>query len=210
MPPSVPVPTSSASSAATGIRGTAMAAVSRADPRLHAASRRLGGTRSTIPDSSVPANTYGKKPSVKVSEANSGDRVRSKTSTVRTTAEMTVPVIARTDAANSARNSGTARAAEEEAPLDLLTATTVLHGAGHRKRFVPGRILMRVTAFAAQRQDLGTVRFAWSPAWETLAAVRMFIDPRGRPYHESWRTAVAQEAARLHLAPLFAINPLRG
>jgi hypothetical protein len=67
-----------------------------------------------------------------------------------------------------------------------------------------------MTAFAAQQQDLGTVRFAWSPAWETLAAVRMFIDPRGRPYHESWRTAVAQEAERLHLAPLFAINPLRG
>ena len=69
---------------------------------------------------------------------------------------------------------------------------------------------MRVTAFAAQQQDLGTVRFAWSPAWETLAAVRMFIDPRGRPYHESWRTAVAEEASRLHLAPLLAINPLRG
>jgi len=69
---------------------------------------------------------------------------------------------------------------------------------------------MRVTAFAAQQQDLGTVRFAWSPAWETLAAVRMFIDPRGRPYHESWRTAVAAEAARLRLDPLFAINPLRG
>src|SRR5215471_11378888 len=69
---------------------------------------------------------------------------------------------------------------------------------------------MRVTAFAAQQQDLGTVRFARSPAWETLAAVRMFIDPRGRPYHESWRTAVAEEASRLHLAPLFAINPLRG
>jgi len=67
-----------------------------------------------------------------------------------------------------------------------------------------------MTVFAAQRQDLGTVRFAWSPAWETLLAVRMFIDPRGRPYHESWYTAVAEEAARLHLAPLFAVNPLRG
>jgi len=67
-----------------------------------------------------------------------------------------------------------------------------------------------MTVFAAQRQDLGTVRFAWSPAWETVLAVRMFIDPRGRPYHESWYTAVAEEAARLHLAPLFAVNPLRG
>jgi DNA-binding transcriptional ArsR family regulator len=67
-----------------------------------------------------------------------------------------------------------------------------------------------MTAFAAQRQDLGMVRFAWSPAWETHLAVRVFIDPRGRPYHESWHTAMAGEAARLHLAPLFAVNPLRG
>jgi hypothetical protein len=67
-----------------------------------------------------------------------------------------------------------------------------------------------MTAFAAQRQDLSTVRFAWSPAWETLLAVRMFIDPRGRPYHQSWHAAMAGEAARLHLAPLFTVNPLRG
>jgi DNA-binding transcriptional ArsR family regulator len=69
---------------------------------------------------------------------------------------------------------------------------------------------VNVTAFAAQRQDLGTVRFAWSPAWETLLAARMFIDPRGRPYHQTWHAAMAGEAARLHLAPLFAVNPLRG
>jgi hypothetical protein len=67
-----------------------------------------------------------------------------------------------------------------------------------------------MTAFAAQRQDLSTVRFAWSPAWETLLAARMFIDPRGRPYHQTWHAAMAGEAARLHLAPLFAVNPLRG
>ncbi len=67
-----------------------------------------------------------------------------------------------------------------------------------------------MTAFAAQRQDLGTVRFAWSPAWETHLAVRMFIDPRGRPYHQTWHSAMAGEAARLQLTPLFAVNPLRG
>ncbi len=67
-----------------------------------------------------------------------------------------------------------------------------------------------MTAFAAQRQDLSTVRFAWSPAWETLLAVRIFIDPRGRPYHQTWHAAMAGEAARLHLAQLFAVNPLRG
>jgi DNA-binding transcriptional ArsR family regulator len=67
-----------------------------------------------------------------------------------------------------------------------------------------------MTAFAAQRQDLGMVRFAWSPAWETHLAVRMFIDPRGRPYHQSWHAAMAGEAARLRLTQLFAVNPLRG
>jgi hypothetical protein len=67
-----------------------------------------------------------------------------------------------------------------------------------------------MTAFAAQLQDLGMVRFAWSPAWEALLAARMFIDPRGRPYHQPWHAAMAGEAARLHLTSLFAVNPLRG
>jgi len=67
-----------------------------------------------------------------------------------------------------------------------------------------------VTTLVAQGRDLVTVRFAWSPIWETLGAVRTFIDPRARPYHESWRAAVAQEASRLDLSPLFAVNPLRG
>lgn len=67
-----------------------------------------------------------------------------------------------------------------------------------------------MTTLVAQRRDLVTVRFAWSPAWETLHAVRTFIDPRARPYHESWRAAVAKDAAGLDLSPLFAVNPLRG
>jgi DNA-binding transcriptional ArsR family regulator len=67
-----------------------------------------------------------------------------------------------------------------------------------------------VTVFAAGPPDLGAVRLAWSPAWETLQAVRMFIDPRGRPYHQSWHLAVASEAARLGLASLLAVNPRRG
>lgn len=67
-----------------------------------------------------------------------------------------------------------------------------------------------MTTLVARSQDLVTVRFAWSPVWETLGAVRTFIDPLARPYHESWRTAVALEASRLDLSPLFAVNPLRG
>ncbi len=69
---------------------------------------------------------------------------------------------------------------------------------------------MAMTTFAAQRQDLSTVRFAWSPLWETLLAVRVFIDPRGRPYHRTWHAAMTGEAARLRLTELFAVSPLRG
>ncbi len=65
----------------------------------------------TIPDSRVPAKTYGMNPSVNVREESKGDGVRSNTSTVKTTAEMTVPVIAMVAAAKSARNSGLASAA---------------------------------------------------------------------------------------------------
>lgn len=78
------------------------------------------------------------------------------------------------------------------------------------KRFACRRILVAVTVFDVQRQDLSLVRFAWSPAWETLLAVRVFIDPRGRPYHQAWHATMRAEAARLQLAALLAVNPLRG
>ncbi|HEY1330189.1 MAG TPA: DUF5937 family protein [Actinomycetota bacterium] len=58
--------------------------------------------------------------------------------------------------------------------------------------------------------DLLTVRFAWSPLWETLHAVRTFVDARSRPYHAAWQEVVADEADRLDLSPLFAITPLQG
>ena len=67
-----------------------------------------------------------------------------------------------------------------------------------------------MTRYATCRQDLGRVRFAWSPVWETLHAVRMLIDPRGRPYHQSWHAATADAAAGLQLTPLFAVNPVHG
>jgi hypothetical protein len=67
-----------------------------------------------------------------------------------------------------------------------------------------------VTTLVARSQDLVTVRFAWSPIWETLHAVRTMIDPHTRPYHGAWRAAIAHEAARLDLAPLLAVNPHRG
>jgi hypothetical protein len=88
-----------------------MAAVSPADPRVQDVSSWRGGTRSTIPDSKVPVKTYGMNPSVNVREESKGDLVRSNTSTVKTTAETTVPVTCIAEAAKIARNSGLASAA---------------------------------------------------------------------------------------------------
>ncbi len=54
------------------------------------------------------------------------------------------------------------------------------------------------------------MRFACSPVWETLAAVRTFIDERARAYHEPWHQLVQRQTAQLDLLPLFAVEPLRG
>jgi DNA-binding transcriptional ArsR family regulator len=67
-----------------------------------------------------------------------------------------------------------------------------------------------MTTFTAQRQDLGSIRFARSPVWETMQAVRLLVDPRGRAYHEAWHAAARHAAEGGALAPLFAVNPLRG
>jgi DNA-binding transcriptional ArsR family regulator len=59
-------------------------------------------------------------------------------------------------------------------------------------------------------EDILGVRFAWSPLWETMHAVRTFYDPRARPYHQGWHQLVADRAARIDLEPLAAVQPLRG
>src|SRR5215469_8862225 len=59
-------------------------------------------------------------------------------------------------------------------------------------------------------EDLLAVRFAWSPLWETMHAVRSFYDPRARPYHQGWHQLVADRASRIDLDPLIAVQPLRG
>lgn len=59
-------------------------------------------------------------------------------------------------------------------------------------------------------EDVLAVRFAWSPLWETMHAVRSFYDARARPYHRGWHQLVADRAARIDLEPLVAVQPLRG
>jgi DNA-binding transcriptional ArsR family regulator len=72
-------------------------------------------------------------------------------------------------------------------------------------------MLFRVTLYLIQDpDDLLGVRFACSPAWETLAAVRTLTDDRARSYHQPWHRLVSETSARLDLAPLFAVEPLTG
>jgi DNA-binding transcriptional ArsR family regulator len=68
-----------------------------------------------------------------------------------------------------------------------------------------------VTLFVMRAPDeLLAVRFACSPLFEALAAIRTFIDDRTRTYHEPWQQLIAGRIAELDLEPLFAVEPLRG
>lgn len=58
--------------------------------------------------------------------------------------------------------------------------------------------------------ELMNVRFAWSPLFETAGAVRTFVDERTRPYHQGWHHLVAERVSCIDLAPLIAVQPLRG
>ncbi len=58
--------------------------------------------------------------------------------------------------------------------------------------------------------DLARVRFAVSPLWEAMAAVRVLVDPPSRSYHLPWLEAVRPMLDDLDLAPLTALQPRRG
>lgn len=67
-----------------------------------------------------------------------------------------------------------------------------------------------VTLVADRPDDLLAVRFATSPVWETVHAVRHYSHQQGTRLQLPWRQAVAREAARLDLEPLLAVNPRSG
>lgn len=58
--------------------------------------------------------------------------------------------------------------------------------------------------------ELMAVRFACSPAWETIAALRTFVDGRARSYHQPWLQLVQGRIGQLDLAPVLTLQPLRG
>lgn len=70
--------------------------------------------------------------------------------------------------------------------------------------------LQGMTVFVARSHDLTNLRFASSPAWETEAAVRTFIDERSRPYHNPWHAAVAGRVSQVDWNLLFAVFPRHG
>ncbi len=59
-------------------------------------------------------------------------------------------------------------------------------------------------------QDLLRCRFALSPLWETMAAIRTLAEPQRQVHHLPWLRRVQPELARLDLAPLLALQPRAG
>ena len=60
------------------------------------------------------------------------------------------------------------------------------------------------------RDDPARVRFAISPLWETMAALRVLLEPQRRKYHLPWLEAVRPDLERLDLWPLLALSPRSG
>ncbi|BCJ30219.1 hypothetical protein Asera_43270 [Actinocatenispora sera] len=99
----------STSRAATGMPGTTRPAAPAAHSRSQPTSTRRVGKRSAIDDSRVPPSAYGSSPSARLSALSSGDPVSRYTRTDRAISASTSPSMDRTWAANTARNSGTAK-----------------------------------------------------------------------------------------------------
>lgn len=60
------------------------------------------------------------------------------------------------------------------------------------------------------RDDAARVRFAISPLWETMAALRVLLEPQRRAYHLPWLDSVRADLDRLELWPLLVLSPRRG
>ena len=60
------------------------------------------------------------------------------------------------------------------------------------------------------RDDPARVRFAISPLWETMAALRVLLEPQRHRYHLPWLDAVRADLNRLDLGPLLVLSPRTG
>jgi len=60
------------------------------------------------------------------------------------------------------------------------------------------------------QDDAARVRFAISPVWETMAAVRVLLEPQRHAYHLPWLDSVRADLDRLELWPLLVLSPRHG
>jgi DNA-binding transcriptional ArsR family regulator len=60
------------------------------------------------------------------------------------------------------------------------------------------------------RDDPARVRFAISPVFETMSALRVLLEPRRHWYHLPWLDSVREDLDRLDLWPLLVLSPHRG
>ena len=60
------------------------------------------------------------------------------------------------------------------------------------------------------RDDPARVRFAISPLWETMTALRVLLEPHRRSYHLPWLDLVRADLDRLDLWPLLVLSPRSG
>lgn len=60
------------------------------------------------------------------------------------------------------------------------------------------------------RDDPARVRFAVSPLWETMSALRVLLEPQRHKYHLPWLDSVRPDVERLDLQPLLALSPRSG
>jgi len=60
------------------------------------------------------------------------------------------------------------------------------------------------------QDDAARVRFAISPVWETMAAVRVLLEPQRHAYHLPWLDSVQADLDRLELWPLLVLSPRHG
>jgi len=60
------------------------------------------------------------------------------------------------------------------------------------------------------RDDPARTRFVVSPLFETMAALRVLLEPQRHKYHLPWLDAVRPELDRLDLGPLLFLSPEHG
>jgi len=60
------------------------------------------------------------------------------------------------------------------------------------------------------RDDPARVRFAISPLWETMSALRVLLEPSRHRYHLPWLDSVRPDLDRLDLWPLLVLSPHSG